>query len=126
MKSTNTDIKKVYTCEYCNTEYDNEYLFIACGQMHVKNGDKLLYYSPSKKDNINPSHYKSGEIECIDAIKSSMTKDEFQGALKANILKYIWRFPKKKGIEDLYKAKWYLNRLISESENDLRGKNIDI
>ena len=123
MKSTNTDIKKVYTCAYCNTEYDNEHLFIAFGQMHAKNGDKISF---SKKDNINPSHYKSGEIECIDAIKSSMTKDEFQGALKANILKYIWRFPKKKGIEDLFKAKWYLNRLISECENDLSGKNIDI
>ena len=113
MKSTNTDIKKVYKCAYCNTEYANEHLFIACGQIHVKNGDRLPL---SKKDNINPSHYKSGKIECIDAIKSSMTKDEFQGALKANILKYIWRFPKKKGIEDLYKAQWYLNRLISESE----------
>ena len=75
-----------YKCAYCNTEYENEHLFIACGQMHVKNGDRLL---PPKKDNINPPHYKSGEIECIDAIKSSMTKDEFQGALKANILKYI-------------------------------------
>ena len=112
-----------YKCAYCNTEYENEHLFIACGQMHVKNGDRLL---PSKKDNINPPHYKSGEIECIDAIKSSMTKDEFQGALKANILKYIWRFPEKNGIEDLFKAKWYLNRLISECENDLSDKNIDI
>jgi len=118
MKATNTDM--VYTCAYCDTDYDNKHLFIACGQMHVKNGDRL------KKDNINPSHYKSGEIECIDAIKSSMTKDEFQGALKANILKYIWRFPKKKGIEDLFKAQWYLNCLISECENDLSGKNIEI
>lgn len=123
MNFNNTDMKKVYKCAYCNTEYDNEHLFIACGQIHVKNGDRL---PPSKKDNINPSHYKSGEIECIDAIKSSMTKDEFQGALKANILKYIWRFPKKKGVEDLFKAKWYLNRLISECENDLSDKNIDI
>lgn len=123
MNFNNTDMKKVYKCAYCNTEYDNEHLFIACGQIHVKNGDRL---PPSKKDNINPSHYKSGEIECIDAIKSSMTKDEFQGALKANILKYIWRFPKKNGIEDLFKAKWYLNRLISECENDLSDKNIDI
>jgi hypothetical protein len=102
--------------------------------MHIKNRDRLptskkdnvncsCYFCiasdrlpTSKKDNVNPSHYKSGEVECIDAIKSSMSKDEFQGALKANILKYIWRFPKKKGIEDLYKAKWYLSRLISECE----------
>ena len=32
----------------------------------------------------------------------------------------------KNGIEDLFKAKWYLNRLISECENDLSDKNIDI
>jgi len=67
-------------------------------------------------DNVNkPNHYK-GEIECIDAIKSSMSIEEFKGFLKGNVQKYVWRYDKKNGIEDLKKAQWYLDRLIKENE----------
>ncbi len=65
-------------------------------------------------DAINPGHYKKGGIECIEAIKASMSDLEFQGYLKGNILKYTWRFRHKKGIEDLQKAEWYNKRLIDE------------
>jgi spore coat protein CotF len=67
-------------------------------------------------DNVNePNHYK-GEIECIDAIKNSMSIEEFKGFLKGNVQKYVWRYDKKNGIEDLKKAQWYLDRLIKENE----------
>lgn len=65
-------------------------------------------------DVINkPPHYQ-GEVECIQAIRSSMTKEQFIGYLKGNIQKYIWRFDKKNGLEDLQKANIYLNWLQSE------------
>ena len=64
-------------------------------------------------DPINPSHYTSGKIECIDAIESSMTPEAFKGFLKGNIQKYIFRYEKKNGIEDLKKAHWYLQKLIN-------------
>lgn len=67
-------------------------------------------------DKINPNHYK-GEIECIDAIKSSMTTEAFNGYLKGNVLKYMWRYEKKNKIEDLQKAQWYLNKLIDVTKN---------
>ena len=38
-------------------------------------------------DAINPSHYKDGDIECIDAIKSSLGDVQFKGYLKATIIK---------------------------------------
>lgn len=67
----------------------------------------------------NPAHYCSGGIECIDAISSSMTEESFKGFLKGNVQKYLWRYEKKANPpEDLKKAKWYLERLIKESEND--------
>ena len=67
-------------------------------------------------DAVNkPSHYQ-GEIECIDAIKSSMTKEQYTGYLKGNIMKYLWRFERKNGIEDLKKANVYLNWLQREYE----------
>ena len=45
-----------------------------------------------------------------------MTHESFLGFLRGNVMKYIWRFNKKNGIEDMKKAHWYLDRLIKESE----------
>jgi hypothetical protein len=69
-------------------------------------------------DKINkPTHYE-GNIECISAIQSSMSNEAFKGYLKGNIQKYIWRFDRKNGVEDLKKAQWYLNKLIElQNEN---------
>lgn len=66
------------------------------------------------EDTVNhPSHYATGEIECIDAIESSMTHEAFCGYLKGNVQKYMWRYENKGGLESLEKAQWYLNKLIS-------------
>ena len=67
------------------------------------------------KDMVNhPPHYNQHGVECIDAIKAT-TGDNFKDYLKGNIMKYLWRFNYKgKPEEDLQKAKWYLERLISE------------
>ncbi len=60
----------------------------------------------------NPSHYNTGEIECIDAIKESMSSVAFKGYLKGNCMKYLWRYDYKgKQAQDLQKAGWYLNKL---------------
>lgn len=72
--------------------------------------------SRRSSDPVNhPSHYASGEIECIDAIKASMSHEAFLGYLKGNVQKYIWRYEKKLNpVQDLDKASWYLSRLIQE------------
>ncbi len=67
----------------------------------------------SSSDPVNPIHYKQGGIECIDAIKAA-TGDGFIGYVWGNVLKYLWRWPKKGGVDDLKKARWYLDRLIKE------------
>jgi hypothetical protein len=36
--------------------------------------------------------------------------------LQGNIMKYLWRYRYKNGTEDLKKARWYLDRLITEVE----------
>ncbi len=70
------------------------------------------------QDPVNsPNHYQ-GSIECIEAIEASMSAEAFKGALKANILKYVWRYENKKGSEDLRKAQWYLERLIAIREQE--------
>ena len=68
-----------------------------------------------KKDNVNhPDHYTKDEIECIEAIEAASTKEEFEGYLRGNVLKYVWRFRYKDNVKDLRKAKWYLEKLTSE------------
>jgi len=67
-------------------------------------------------DPINPQHYTSGTIECIEAMEASMSAEAFKGFLKGNCQKYLWRYEKKNGTEDLRKAKWYLDRLIGTVE----------
>lgn len=70
-------------------------------------------------DVINhPSHYTKGRIECIDAIDSATTgKSGIEAVCVANIIKYLYRYEEKNGIEDVKKAKWYINKLISELES---------
>jgi hypothetical protein len=71
-------------------------------------------------DNVNhPSHYTQGSIECIDAIEES-TKGllGISAVCVANVIKYIWRYKFKNGIEDLKKARWYLDKLIAHEENN--------
>lgn len=67
-------------------------------------------------DLINhPSHYIQGDIECIDAIRAMCGDDErFEAYLRGNVCKYLWRYDKKAGSEDLKKASWYLDMLTKE------------
>ncbi len=67
----------------------------------------------SSSDPINPSHYKQGGIECVEAIKAALGEG-FPDYLRGNVMKYLWRYDKKNGVEDLKKARWYLDRLINE------------
>ena len=76
----------------------------------------IILTKDNETDVVNhPPHYNKHGVECITAIRASMTDEEYQGYLKGNSLKYIWRY-KYKGHpkQDLEKAKWYLNKLIME------------
>ncbi len=73
-------------------------------------------------DPVNhPNHYTSGSVECIEAIEASMSSEQFKGYCKACVMKYVWRYQLKNGVEDLKKARWYLNKLIDHLEK--RGSN---
>ena len=72
----------------------------------------------------HPSHYTQGGIECIEAIRASMTADGFCDYCKGNIIKYIWRWRDKGGAEDLRKASVYLDWLINAAEGkEKKGEN---
>lgn len=71
-----------------------------------------------KNDPVNhPSHYTQGGIECIDAIGAAVGGlSGMDAVLTSQIIKYIWRWKHKNGVEDLRKAGWYLDRLIKAQE----------
>jgi len=73
----------------------------------------------------NPTHYADqGAVECIDAIESMLSREEFIGFLRGNSFKYRWRFrSKSNAIKDLRKAQWYENKLIAIIEEE--GKTND-
>lgn len=68
-------------------------------------------------DNVNhPAHYTQGRFETIEVIEDSLSGDGFEGYCVGNVLKYVTRYRHKNGIEDLKKARWYLDRLIGFME----------
>ena len=70
-----------------------------------------------KPDQVNrPAHYTSGGIECIDAMQAAFGAEAVKDFCMCNAFKYLWRHRNKNGVEDLKKARWYLNRLIEEVE----------
>ena len=65
-------------------------------------------------DNTNPSHYKQGAVECIDALEAATIRlTGIEAVCTANAIKYLWRHREKSGAEDLKKCLWYVNKLIS-------------
>ena len=82
--------------------------------MNINLGDKVVQPTSEQLDLVkHPPHYKQGEIECIDAIRSALTPEEFRGYCKGNALKYIWREKYKGGDQDINKAAWYVDKIAT-------------
>jgi len=86
----------------------------------------------SVNDPVNhPSHYtQGGDIECIDAIAAMLSREQFIGFLRGQVIKYLWRADHKGSREqDQAKAKWYVDKLasinihtpVTEAEEDKEG-----
>lgn len=89
-----------------------------CNQRHRKEQNEMIEKCAPNDAVHHPEHYTKGAVECIDAIRASMTVAAYRGYLKGNVLKYIWRYEEKDGVESLEKAQVYLGWLI---ENIKRG-----
>lgn len=68
-------------------------------------------------DNVNhPSHYETGSFECIDVMLETQGKKAVKNFCLCNAFKYIYRHNSKNGLEDIQKAKWYIDKYIELSE----------
>lgn len=67
-------------------------------------------------DPVNkPKHYQ-GKVECIDAIESAIGElNGMEAMCTGNAIKYLYRWKQKGGLEDLRKAKWYIDKIINST-----------
>ena len=75
-------------------------------------------YESSDKMVSHPQHYQSNTgLEVIDVIEAfTFDLTGIEAVDTANVIKYICRWSKKNGVQDLKKAKWYLEHLINHVE----------
>lgn len=70
-------------------------------------------------DNVNhPGHYKTGKFECIDVMIETQGKQAVLDFCICNAFKYLWRHNRKNGIEDIKKAKSYIDKYIELCEGE--------
>ena len=87
------------------------------GPVEPEDVDQVIESVQPPADPINPPHYRQGTLEVIDAIEGLAL-----GYREGNCLKYLARYKYKNGLEDLRKARWYLERLIREVEDAADGE----
>lgn len=61
---------------------------------------------------VDPKHYRQGNVECIDVMLATQGKQAVQDFCILNAFKYIYRHNLKNGVEDIRKAKWYLDKYV--------------
>ena len=77
--------------------------------------NKVLRHNHADMVN-HPPHYTNGGIECIDAMRASQGDDAVMDFCVCNAFKYIFRAKNKNGLEDLKKARWYVDYAIQLAE----------
>lgn len=63
-------------------------------------------------EQVGGTHYQDMGIQPLEILKANYSKEVYEGYLVGNILKYVMRYDRKNGLQDLKKASTYLNELI--------------
>lgn len=118
----------VYYCPNCGSEAITIYTERCVGQTDAPKFEcaecgatgpaSTLESNKDLQDAVNhPSHY-AGKIECIDYIRDKLTIAGFTDYCIGNVMKYVSRWRKKDGIQDLKKAAVYLNWAIESAAKE--------
>lgn len=107
---------KRFIFEYTN-EYDDadEDIVKYCANDVLATEDA---YNAITGDNVNhPSHYETGKFECFDVMREALGDNVVKDFCIANSFKYIYRHKRKNGVEDIKKAKWYIDKYLELEKN---------
>jgi hypothetical protein len=100
---------------------------VKCDTCHLSNeADKAPSHFQAKPDNVNhPSHYETGKFECIDVMIETQGVEAVKDFCLCNAFKYLYRHNGKNGVEDIKKAKWYIEKYLElECDQDVKGNTI--
>ena len=79
-------------------------------------------WEPIEEDVVNhPTHYTHGKYECIDVMEDCFGKEVVQHFCLLNAFKYMWRTNHKNGLEDIKKARWYLDKYLQLASSSNEG-----
>lgn len=123
-----SDISYPLPCINCLSRLQSEYACNNCTHNGAESDDKFDNFIPLKdvapsvnekpaNDNVNhPSHYATGKYECIDVMLEIFGIEAVKTFCLLNAFKYNYRSGRKNGLEDIKKAKWYIDKYIELSE----------
>lgn len=86
-------------------------------QQVIISRDKSAAELDTEADSIRPGHYADGEHDLLYYLKNIIGEDGVRDFIIGNVIKYVYRYRDKNGIEDLKKAQEYLRRLIEKESN---------
>jgi hypothetical protein len=111
IKNIDTTLSSIAVSIYC-TDRSGGYTLVVPHYNITKILPVDEYHVSTQEEIKKPARYnKKGKLECWDVIL-----DQEMDFLEGNIIKYLWRYKEKNGVEDLKKARVYLDKLISEVE----------
>ena len=73
----------------------------------------ILVQSIAMSSAIEPAHYTDMKISPLEYIKANDINWNI-----GNVIKYVSRYKSKNGLEDLKKARWYLEDIIKDMEKE--------
>ena len=107
-KSISDEITKLNDYEYAKFIYGK----VVRDQDSGNNSENVA------KDPVNhPTHYETGKFECIDVMREVLGDSVVKDFCITNSFKYIYRNKRKNGVEDIKKAKWYIDKYLELEEN---------
>ena len=92
-----------------------ELLSLASGEIECK--DEVLITAAADAVN-HPGHYETGKFECIEVMQEALGIDAVKNFCICNAFKYLYRHKRKNGLEDIKKAKWYIDKFLELSEEE--------
>lgn len=92
-----------------------ELLSLASGEVDCK--DEVLITAAADVVN-HPGHYETGKFECIEVMQEALGVDAVKDFCICNAFKYLYRHKRKNGLEDIKKAKWYIDKYLELSKED--------
>lgn len=110
--------KKSDTCNFATLD-DDDLNNVYNIMLVAKNMKDVRNVANDEPDMVNhPTHYNQGNVECIDAMAAATAnKRGIEAICVSNVIKYLFRYETKNGLEDVKKAQFYLNRLVEELED---------